>query len=162
MVPADAAAVSVSRARRSPVGFEACSLGDGGLVDPVPGDRSNEGVGCGFVFVCDDGGAIGMPAAGHWRVPCPYRAPSAPGPSSNRRQHAAGPQGMGGEPRQPTGLPVAEADGNRTRQAAFAASTVLKTAGPTRHPDASTYQANPPATQRERQHPNRLLTCGDS
>ncbi len=37
---------------------------------------------------------------------------------------------------------LAEADGNRTRQAAFAASTVLKTAGPTRHPDASAGQAN--------------------
>ena len=34
----------------------------------------------------------------------------------------------------------AEADGNRTRQGAFAPSTVLKTAGPTRHPDASAGQ----------------------
>jgi hypothetical protein len=32
---------------------------------------------------------------------------------------------------------VAEADGNRTRQGAFAPSPVLKTGGPTRRPDAS-------------------------
>jgi hypothetical protein len=31
----------------------------------------------------------------------------------------------------------AEADGNRTRQPAFAGSPVLKTGGPTRRPDAS-------------------------
>ena len=31
----------------------------------------------------------------------------------------------------------AEADGNRTRQGAFAPSPVLKTVGPTRNPDAS-------------------------
>jgi hypothetical protein len=31
----------------------------------------------------------------------------------------------------------AEADGNRTRQGAFAPSPVLKTGGPTRRPDAS-------------------------
>src|SRR5438552_16242366 len=33
--------------------------------------------------------------------------------------------------------PVAESDGNRTRQAALAASPVLKTGGPTRRPFAS-------------------------
>jgi hypothetical protein len=32
---------------------------------------------------------------------------------------------------------LAEADGNRTRQGAFAPSPVLKTGGPTRRPDAS-------------------------
>ena len=38
----------------------------------------------------------------------------------------------------------AEADGNRTRQGAFAPSSVLKTEGPTRHPDASTLDATRP------------------
>ena len=36
------------------VDFEACSSGDGGLVDPVPGDRLGEDVGCSFAFVGDD------------------------------------------------------------------------------------------------------------
>ena len=35
----------------------------------------------------------------------------------------------------------AEADGNRTRQGTFAPSSVLKTEGPTRHPDASMQDA---------------------
>ena len=38
----------------------------------------------------------------------------------------------------------AEADGNRTRQGAFAPSSVLKTEGPTRHPDASMQDATRP------------------
>ena len=38
----------------------------------------------------------------------------------------------------------AEADGNRTRQGAFAPSSVLKTEGPTRHPDASRQDATRP------------------
>ena len=38
----------------------------------------------------------------------------------------------------------AEADGNRTRQGTFAPSSVLKTEGPTRHPDASTQNATRP------------------
>ena len=35
----------------------------------------------------------------------------------------------------------AEADGNRTRQGTFAPSSVLKTEGPTRYPDASMQDA---------------------
>jgi hypothetical protein len=38
----------------------------------------------------------------------------------------------------------AEADGNRTRQGTFAPSSVLKTEGPTRHPDASRQDATRP------------------
>ena len=60
----------------------------------------------------------------------------------------------------------AEADGNRTRQAAFAASTVLKTAGPTRHPDASVTQVTARMHDhlqlRENPLRHRLVTCWDS
>ena len=45
-------------------GFEACSLGDGGLVDPVPGDRLGEDVGCGFVFAGSHVGVVGVSASG--------------------------------------------------------------------------------------------------
>ena len=56
------------RGVQHPVGFEACSLGDGGLVDPVPGDRLGEDVGCRFVFAGDDVGVVGASAAGQRRV----------------------------------------------------------------------------------------------
>lgn len=56
-------AVSEGGAQRF-VGFEACSLGDGGLVDPVPGDGLGEDVDCGFVLVGDDVGVVGVPASG--------------------------------------------------------------------------------------------------
>jgi len=50
------------------VDFEACSSGDGGLVDPLPGDRLGEHIGCGFVPVGDDVGVVGVPASGQRRV----------------------------------------------------------------------------------------------
>ena len=53
---------------RTLVGFEACSSGDGGLVDPVPGDGLGQDVGCSFAFAGNDVGVVGVPAAGQRRV----------------------------------------------------------------------------------------------
>lgn len=45
-------------------GFEACSPGDGGLVDPVPSDGLGKDVHCLFVVGGDDVGVVGVPASG--------------------------------------------------------------------------------------------------
>ncbi|HUG74428.1 MAG TPA: hypothetical protein VMM81_01980 [Acidimicrobiia bacterium] len=50
------------------VDAEAGLSGDGGLVDPVPGDGLGEDVGCGDVSAGDDLGVVGVSSAGHRRV----------------------------------------------------------------------------------------------
>ena len=64
------------------------------------------------------------------------KGPSNPTNHRWRRNEGDGATKRSSHLRRAVGI-SAEADGNRTRQGTFAPSSVLKTEGPTRHPDAS-------------------------